>query len=126
LKIILPLCGYNCLIPTTVNSDDIKDVEKYNIKRKDIEANMIIDKNAYIIIKDSTARITNNEFHSKNLIKKFLQDGNIKLLEDKNIYLFIENTVFTSSSAAASIVLGSSASGNESWLNKDGKKLGEL
>jgi hypothetical protein len=126
LKIILPLCGFNCLIPTTTDSNNIKNLIKYTMKRKDIEATMVIENNNYVILKDSTARVTENEFRSKKLINKLLNNNSIKISDDKKTYLFLENTIFTSSSSAASIVLGANVSGNESWLNDKNVKLGNL
>jgi hypothetical protein len=126
LKIILPLCGFNCLIPTTIDSNNINNLLKYTIKRKDIEATMVIENNNYIILKGSTARITENEFRSKKLINKLLNNNSIKISDDKKTYLFLENTIFASSSSAASIALGANVSGNESWLNDKNVKLGNL
>jgi hypothetical protein len=126
LKLILPLCGFNCLMPTTIDSTVIDNSNKYFIKRKDLEATMVIENNNYVVLENSTAKVSDNQFHSKKLITKLLQDGNIKLSDDKNTYVFLKNTIFTSSSSAASIVLGANVSGNENWKNDKNIKLGDV
>ena len=50
-------------------------------------------------------------------------------LEEKGVIensIFMRDYEFSSTSGAAKMVLGFSASGNEAWKNKDGVKLGEL
>jgi len=126
LKIILPLCGFNCLVPTTDDTINANSLEKYSIKRKDYEAFMVIENNNYIVLKDSKARITENNFHSRKLLSKLLKNKDIKISNDRKFYVFTKNTIFTSSSSAASIILGSNVSGNESWINSQNIKLGEV
>jgi hypothetical protein len=126
LKTTLPLCGFNCLAPATIESNNIDGLEKFTIKRKDIEAAMVIKDNNYVVLKDSTARVSDHEFYSRKLIYKLLLNNNIKMSDDKKTYLFLKNTIFKSPSAAASVVLGVSASGNENWSNSINIKLGNL
>ena len=127
-RFILPLCGFSMLIPTTTNisSDPIKNESKYYIKRKNVEAAMIVKPEGYIVLKKSmacrekTASLGSYSEQRERLIKE-----QILILKDDH-YEFAQDAIFSSPSAASSIVLGTSTSGPEEWKNEKGKKLKDI
>lgn len=127
IKAILPLCGYSVLIPTTVkviDNDEIKE-KVFIINRKNINARMIITQEGYIVLKGSTAcKETTPSLGSYKEQREKLIKENIMIL-DGEFYIFKQDTVFSSPSAASCIILGTSTSGPEEWKDKNGIKLKE-
>jgi hypothetical protein len=126
IKIILPLCGFNCFIPTTIITDNLIKDNIFTIIQKNIKAEMVIEQGNYIVLKGSRAKKdTTSNFkyhHTYKELRDRLINNNILMLENDE-YVFQENTVFTSSSAASTIVLGYPISGLEAWKNNQGEKL---
>ena len=121
IKIILPLCGFNCFVATTTQV--INNSEIYNIKINNITAEMIIEDNKYIVKKGSLANIKTAPKYSqiyKETRKKLLNNNDI--VQENDVYVFKENIIFSSSSHAASVVLGYNVSGLETWINKNNNK----
>ena len=122
IKVILPLCGFNCLIPT-IAQDNIIHNEIFKINKGNVCAEMIIDNNKYIILKGAKAR----KETSASYLHSFIETRN-KLINNKDIileddfYVFKQNVIFNSSSSAASVVLGYNVSGLEEWINKKNNK----
>lgn len=48
------------------------------------------------------------------------------VVKNKNAYVFVQNAVFTSPSAAAGVVLGRSSNGPQEWKLPDGSTLGKM
>ncbi|AEF84156.1 conserved hypothetical protein [Treponema primitia ZAS-2] len=125
LKMVLPLCGFLCLSPTTAQI--ILETNTFIIdnKTKGIYARMVIENNHYIVLKDSTVckDVTASFIYKKNREK--LIDAGILVFENDQ-YKFTENTIFSSPSQPASIILGSTVNGQDVWKNNNGKTMKEL
>ena len=82
--------------------------------------------NRLLVRKDSSisehSNLMNQKRQEKNEIKRqqLIADGVI------SGRIFTQDYVFTSPSLAASIILGTSVSGNRIWVNKNGVSIGEL
>ena len=137
MKLILPVMGFNFLIASTIKNlaneeIDEKQNEKvvFQIKSPSFQSQMYESDQGYIIIKGSEAKkvlaasITET---FKNFRQKLIETG---ILIDKGDKLeFTEDTIFSSPSAAANMVLGRSSNGFIEWVNnKDQtfKKVQEL
>lgn len=130
-KIVVATLGHKVfepLIPTVekVNVVDDESISEYlYIKtNKGLSATGVESPEGFIVLKDSTINDSFSEKSlSQNIIKmrkKYLSDGTVV----NNI--FIKDTLFSSSSAAADFVFGYSASGPKSWKNNKGQSLREL
>jgi hypothetical protein len=60
----------------------------------------------------------------KELRDKLISNGTLVLEGDK--YIFKKNAIFDTASPAASVIVGSSISGPQSWKNSDGKTLKDI
>jgi hypothetical protein len=131
IKLVLPLMSFKFLIPTAVHIGQ-PDVESkpeylYQIKSNNLEAYMFENERGYIVKKDSQANKNMapavNETY-KDLQRKLIA-GKLLISQGKH-FVFAEDTVFASPSAAANIILGRQTPGPLMWLDKDGKTFKEI
>jgi len=128
IKMILPTAGYQFLISNTIKQTEEKSTnssniikKKYIIKNKKYNTVMLDTENGFIVKKDSEA---NNKLSSsissgwKKLREKLIKENVLVLKNDK--YVFVEDTIFTSPSAASSIVLGRQSAGPNEWIDEQG------
>lgn len=133
IKLILPVAGFKVLIPSVLqetiktNHDiPIKQTQdnKYFIKRKDgLNATMIETKQGYVVLKGSTClkKTTKSIADGRIMLRKKLLDTNILIEKDTKLYEFTEDYIFSSSSAAASIILGKQTAGPIAWKDANDK-----
>ncbi|MBM9578657.1 GIY-YIG nuclease family protein [Leptospira sp. 201903070] len=128
IKLIFPLLGFRFLIPSTIISkeNDTANQQKYKITRKGLSATMIINEQGYVILKGSTAskEIFPSLGSYKALRSKLIETK--VLIESSDSLKFVENTIFSSPSAASCIVLGTASSGPEEWKTESGTKLKDI
>lgn len=141
IKIILPTVEFNCFRPNTISINKIKNKdlvqnknEVYYIRNKGIKATLIINDEGYVVKKGSECIKENVNSLAVDRVRyeNKLIDLNI-LKKHNNILIFDKDTIFKSSSQAASIILGAQVSGTQIWKDKFGatykenieKKLGE-
>lgn len=81
----------------------------------------------FLVYKDSKANIETTKGMNKwiRVLRKRLIEEDI-LKNENNTYVFQQDYIFNSPSAAAATVLGRSANGWTSWKDKNGKTLDEL
>lgn len=132
IRLILPLMNFRFLIPMTVRprstSEEITKLQKlFHIKSKHISAQMYERQEGFIVVKGSQAKLEMakkvNETY-KILKRKLIETG--ILVPDGNIYTFAEDTIFSSPSAAANIVLGRQTPGPLNWLDENNKTFKQL
>lgn len=132
IRLVLPLMGFRCLVPSVVDTSVKRAAIKskrtkniaYFIERKGFSAKMVESDQGYIVktgsqCSKSTARSMSQGWLKirENLIHK-------EILEPKGQYLeFKEDAIFNSSSAAASVVLGKQSAGPVCWKDKNGNTL---
>jgi hypothetical protein len=112
-----------------------EEIRKTAIKKKEIlycrgkdaiaEGDMIDD--GFVVFKGSKANKDETNTAGEWVIgmRKKLVESKIMALEN-NVYLFIEDYIFGSPSAAAAAVLGRRANGWTEWKNKSGKTIDSL
>jgi hypothetical protein len=125
INIVLPIVGYKCLITNTA-----EDIMKDNIGSviftlRNYDAKMIQSSNptGFYVLKGSKAKKENQLSLIKtyvNLRQKYITDG--ILIDKGDCYEFIEDTLFQSPSAAASVVLGGTTQGTTYWIDKNNNK----
>ncbi len=134
IKLILPVAGFTFLISSTVTKDSKYRIDKdkitseiYYINSKGIQAKMIESSEGFIILQDSQAFRETSKSMMKSWVKlrkKFIDTG--ILIENNDNYIFKEDTIFSSLSAAASIVMGRQVAGTIEWKDKSGKSYKEI
>ncbi|HRG02329.1 MAG TPA: GIY-YIG nuclease family protein [Bacteroidia bacterium] len=134
MKLILPVMGFNFLIPSTIkqfekesHSTKIVTEEIYFIKTKTLKATMTETDQGYIVSKGSEAKkeLSPSCTDTYRSMRKKLLETKI-LIEDKENLIFAEDAIFNSPSAASNMVLGRNSNGFTEWINKDGKTFKDI
>ncbi|MCL2127076.1 MAG: GIY-YIG nuclease family protein [Treponema sp.] len=123
IKLILPIAGFNCLksaiIKTPKNQLNLFPNAKYHLTIKSkLIAYLEERPQGLVVLKNSYAKTKEGDALGhcyRELRKKYLDDGILKKCEDINFYRFTEDTIFNSTSAAASVILGVMTSGPKTW-----------
>lgn len=126
VKILVNALGYKVLEPLVQNnsSNSTVDDEMLFISSSSVNAKGRVTTEGFVVYEGST-------FDSKgsvNSLSNGMKNLRQKLIESDKVqnHVIKENILFSSSSAAASFVLGYSVSGPQRWKTKDGKTLKEL
>ncbi|MFP4293906.1 MAG: GIY-YIG nuclease family protein [Cyclobacteriaceae bacterium] len=134
IKLILPLMGFNFLIPSVVTASTKKEEattanqeEKiYHIKSPGLTARIKETDDGFVVMKGSEARGSHTKSYAKHSIKrrqKMVDEGTLTVSGNKLV--FTQDAIFTSISAAADLVLGRSANGNLEWVDQQGRTYKE-
>ncbi len=133
IKLILPLMGFKFLLPLVakdkIEQEDLEynSINIYHIKSPTFRAEMHQTSQGFVVLKGSQAKTTIGPAVSETYkaLRKQLLDQ--KILVPKDGYLeFIKDTIFSSPTAAANVVLGRQTPGPITWLNADNKTLKEI
>ena len=129
MKLILPVMGFKFLISSTVkslemsekleNSTEINEI--YTIKTKSFKATMIETDQGYIVSKGSEAKYDLSPSCTdtyRNMRKKLVETQ--ILVEENGKFVFAEDAIFNSPSAASNMILGRNSNGFAEWVNKEG------
>lgn len=132
LKLILPVMGFRFLISSIVKQTEKESGKEQKelllkINSNKINANMYINNQGFIVTQGSQANknlsksctITYRTLRQKLLDTKILKDNG-------EFYEFIEDTVFSSASAASNMILGRNSNGYTEWISENGIPLKEL
>ena len=126
VKILVNALGYKVLEPLVQNdsSNSTVDDEMLFISSGSVNAKGRVTTEGFVVYEGSTLDSKGSVNSLSNGMKNLRQ----KLIESDKVqnYVIKENILFSSSSAAASFVLGYSVSGPQRWKTKDGKMLKEL
>lgn len=119
IKLILPINGFFCLVPNILSKENMKKIEqdtttsqKYYINAKGITACLIEASEGFIILEGSFASKETSKSIMESwlkLRKRLIDIGTLIEIDGK--YRFNSNTIFSSLSAASSVVLGRQSSG---------------
>ncbi len=132
IKLILPVMGFKFLISITVKqSEEISQTKSesqiFKINTNKIKANLYINNQGFIVVKGSKAKKELSKSITSTYIKLRAKLIETKILEDKGEFFeFVEDTVFSSSSAASNMILGRNSNGLTSWVTEDGIPLKEI
>lgn len=128
ITLIMPLFGYDIFIQK--EQQPVKSAtDLMSCTGKDADAKgVLLDDGKVRVLKGSKANRENAksfEKHNYKRIKDELIENKI-LIEEGKVWIFSEDYVFDSPSAAAAVVLGRSASGPREWRTSSGKSLGAV
>ena len=132
LKLILPVMGFRFLISSIVKHPE-KDFDKeqnkilLKINSTKISAYMYINNQGFIVTKGSQAKkiLSNSCTITYRTLRQKLLDTQI-LKHSGEYYEFVEDTIFSSASAASNMILGRNSNGYTEWISEKGISLKEL
>jgi hypothetical protein len=107
--------------PTSVNSLE------YSLVTAGLKATAVQTDEGLVVLKDSESavKISNSlQYGYRDLREKLIKDGVLKIENDK--FVFQSNTLFSSPSQAAAIIVGYSINGPATWKDTSGKSLKEI
>lgn len=126
LKLLVNTLGHKIFEPVLeINNTDTKDYI-YTIERKNCIAKGKPTNEGFVIFKDSEIATHLGNSVNGSLIQlrtKLEENGIIQKIDEKVV--FKQNYIFSSSSSAATMVLGVSANGRKEWKHH-GQSFGEL
>ena len=126
---MLSTLGYRIIRYATSSNEKVVDNMMF-CKGPDTDARGMETDEGFIVFKGSLARIGKNssdETNGNNLLTKLLENGVLqKSTENPNSYVFTQDYVFSSPSAASGFVLARSSNGRLDWQDKSGIKLKQL
>ena len=126
VKILVNALGYKVLEPLVQNnlSNSTVDDEMLFISSGSVNAKGRVTTEGFVVYEGSTLDSKGSVNSLSNGMKNLRQ----KLIESDKVqnHVIKENILFSSSSAAASFVLGYSVSGPQRWKTKDGRTLKEI
>ena len=133
IKLVLPVMGFRFLISSIITQSEKESVSKQQenvllkINNSKINAKMYINNQGFIVTKGSQAKknlsksctITYRKLRQKLLDTEILRDNG-------EFYEFIEDTIFSSPSAASNMILGRNSNGYTEWVSDNGISLKKL
>jgi hypothetical protein len=126
IELILPIVGMKVLIPAALHSRAFpvksSGQSEYRICSRELRANMIESSEGFVVLTGSQASAKTSTSMSPgwlNIRQKLLDAGVLKPKDERLV--FTENAIFSSPSAASSVVLGRQAPGPISWVLEDGR-----
>jgi hypothetical protein len=128
IKLILPVMGFRFLISDFVKMDNTNSLGElssetgYFIVGKKIKARMFESERGFIVKKGSQAKKNTTKSIDKGYLRireKLITSG--KLIAKGSVFEFQENTVFNSTTAASSVVLGRKAPGPIHWVDSENR-----
>ena len=124
LKILLATLGYPVFEPKR-KKENKKDV--FICKGKKAYAEGEITDDGFVVYKGGKCNL--NEAPSQNKYRRDLRERLIEddiLIQENDVLIFQTDHIFSSPSAASTIILARSSNGWTDWKNKQGKTLDEL
>jgi len=134
IQLVLPTVGLYSLVPTIQPAHFSEAVtggplpsREYQLQSSSINARMIESEDGFILLKGSEANVTLSKSIAqgwKKLRNKLIDAG--ILIEQGDNLQFVENAIFNSPSAAASVVLGRQAAGPIALVDESGRTYKEI
>jgi len=130
IKLILPVVGIRSLVVAAPHSGipipPTIGLREYSIKSKELKATMVESDKGFVVRTGSEAALNTSKSIALgwlNIRKKLLDAGVLKEVGDR--YVFSDDAIFSSPSAASSVILGRQAPGPVSWVLPDGRTYKE-
>ncbi len=126
---LLPALGVEVLVPTSARSEVKAELEILTCEIHDLKATAHLTPNGIVVLAGSGAvleeRASAQQYPWVINARQRLKDSG-SLIEEAGHLKFVQDTEFSSPSAAAAVVYGGTANGRTAWKNKAGKTLKEL
>ncbi len=126
IRILVGTLGFQ-LFDDKRGTTELSENEIFYCKGKEAQAQAILKDEGVLVLKGSVANLEATKTAGAwviNMRQKLVNKG--VLTENGNTYLFEEDQIFKSPSAAAACVLARRANGWKEWKDKNGKTLDEL
>ncbi|WP_211233391.1 GIY-YIG nuclease family protein [Pontibacter actiniarum] len=134
VKLILPIMGFKFLISTTIKPnekiDHVDTTEQnviYKIRSNIFKAEMYENEKGFIVVSGSQAKkeLSSSITETYKALRQKLIDTNV-LVDRGSHYEFTADTIFSSPSAAANMILGRQSNGLIEWVNSQNKTYKEI
>ncbi|WP_345984758.1 GIY-YIG nuclease family protein [Sulfurimonas sp. HSL-1656] len=131
IRLILPTVGMNSLViaapHATTSTESAACEATYKVKSKTLDATMVETEEGFVVKAGSQASPKTSKSIAEGWLKirKKLVDAEV-LQQEANQLVFTEDTIFSSPSAASSVILGRQAPGPISWVNANGQTYKEV
>lgn len=128
IGILLGVLGHKLLEPYVHDepgSNEETSTTKLQLLKKNAYGNLVSD--GFLVFKGSemvTDSVKSLQTYNEALRQRLIEEG--KAVQQANKFVFAQDTLFTSPSSAASVLLGSSRNGLDVWKNTDGKSINEI
>ncbi|WP_313636924.1 GIY-YIG nuclease family protein [Paenibacillus sp.] len=129
IKLILPVVNFMFLVPVVYkpSNDDRNELQQsesskmYYLKSKMAVARLLETEEGFVVLENSQClkQVQNSMPEGYLKLREKLVETNV-LADNGSLYVFKENAIFSSISAAAAVILGRSAAGPIEWLDSDG------
>jgi predicted GIY-YIG superfamily endonuclease len=130
IKLIFPVVNFMFLVPSVLKQSETNDISDqpitnnviYIVKSKKVSAKLIETDKGYVVLSGSQSSKQTSSSISEGWIKqrnKLIETG--ILTDGGEFYIFKENAIFSSISAATAVVLGRQAAGPVEWVDANGK-----
>nr|WP_241753141.1 GIY-YIG nuclease family protein [Paenibacillus polymyxa] len=130
MKLIFPVVNFMFLVPSTlkqsndniISSPQVSSDIIYTLKSKRASAKLIETEKGYVVLSGSQSCKQTSSSISEGWIKqrnKLIETG--VLIDGGEFYIFNENAIFSSISAATAVVLGRQAAGPVEWIDVNGR-----
>ncbi len=119
--------GYNFMKPSEDTQNELKNGRMVTLSVGDIEATATYSGSGIFVEQGSLVKKETSDSMPKNSRKlrdELIEKGTIDATAEP--YMFADSELFSSASAAASVILGYSVNGLNVWKTTDGKTLKEL
>ena len=127
IKFLLLALGIEVLKPRTIAVKPEMTENTFELKMKNVSAQMAVVDDKYVVLKGSTAVLENSPSIPPALVKlrQELVERGIMKDEGNGMYTFMQNEPFNSPSYAAVAIVGGAANGRKLW-KCNGKSLNDL
>lgn len=134
IKLILPVMGFKFLISSTLKQPTLSEDHfnstksfEYQIKTKTFKAKMVETDQGYVVLKGSEAKkgLSKSTTETYRNLRRKLIETQI-LIEKGDIFVFNDDAIFSSPSAASNMVLGRNSNGYTEWVTEGGQSFKEI
>ena len=128
IGILLGVLGHKLLEPYVNQQSGLNEetsATKLQLLKKHAYGNLVSD--GFLVYKGSEMAVDSVkslQSYNEVLRQRFIEEG--KVVQRDKKFIFTQDTLFSSPSSAASVLLGSSRNGLDVWKNSEGKSLNEI
>lgn len=132
ISIIMPLLGYDIFVQAEILSGKQKTKQEIFVCKKGdvVSTGVLLEDGKMKVMKSSEAVLQETTafqgYVYKKLRDELIAKGRLALNNEKQVFVFTDDYVFDSPSAAAAVIRANPASGPIEWKKKDGVTLKEF
>ncbi len=126
---VLPVLGIEAFVQAASKTQDEAEKEMLTCKIKNVTASGYLTPNGIVVLASSEAVLEERSSAKKwpsVMVQRNLLIENGGIVQERDKYVFVKDTEFSSPSAAAAVIHGGSANGLTAWVNENGESLKDL